>query len=74
MLNFEEISQLAISSSAGSQAKNPEDLQTTLSGLLEDPNLRASMGEKGMALIAKNQGATEKSLQILLPLISHNFE
>ena len=74
VLNFEEISQLAISSSAGIQAKNPEDLQTTLSGLLEDPNLRASMGEKGMALIAKNQGATEKSLQILLPLISHNFE
>jgi len=69
MPNFEEISQLTTDSSAGIQVQNPRELQIKLSMLLDDPNRRSSMGKRGIRMIEENSGATERSLNILLPLI-----
>lgn len=71
MPNFEEISHIATTSKAGIQVQDSRDLEAQLSILLSDPNLRASMGERGIAMIKQHSGATEQSLQILLPLIDH---
>ena len=73
MPNFAEISQIVSASKAGIQVRDPQDLQVQLSMLLGNPNLRASMGERGMGMVAENSGATERSLQILLPLIEHRI-
>ena len=73
MPNFEEISHIATTSKAGIQARDPRDLEVQLSMLLSNPNLRASMGERGIGMVAENSGATEQSLQILLPLIDHRI-
>ena len=69
MPNFEEISQLTIESGAGIQIQDIADLQIQLSNLLNNPNLRSSMGECGVKMIGENSGATERSMQILQPLI-----
>ena len=74
MPNFEEISQITTTSKAGIQARDPNDLEVQLSMLLSNPNLRAAMGERGMLMVTENSGATEQSLQILLPLISHRIQ
>ncbi len=69
MPNFREISQIAIDSQAGVQVHSQNDLETQLSTLLDDPNLRATMGENGVKMVAKNAGAIELSMNILSPLI-----
>ena len=69
MRNFEEISQLTIASGAGIQIQDIRELQEELSKLLCDPNLRSSMGECGIKMIRENSGATQRSLQILRPLM-----
>ena len=69
MPNFQEISQIAIDSQAGIQIHNQHDLETQLSILLDDPNLRAAMGENGVEMVAKNAGAIKLSMKILSPLI-----
>ena len=71
--SLEEISHIATASKAGIQVRDPRDLEVQLSMLLSNPNLRASMGERGMGMVAENSGATERSLQILLPLIDHRI-
>jgi 3-deoxy-D-manno-octulosonic-acid transferase len=73
MPNFEEISHIATDTNAGIQVRDPRDLEAQLSMLLNNPNLRASMGERGIGMISENSGATERSLQILLPLINHRI-
>jgi 3-deoxy-D-manno-octulosonic-acid transferase len=73
MPNFEEISHITTASRAGIQARDPRDLEVQLSMLLSNPNLRASMGERGISMVAENSGATEQSLQILLPLIDQRI-
>ena len=74
MPNFEEISQIATTSKAAIQVHDSRDLEEQLSMLLSNPNLRASMGERGMDIVAQNSGATERSLEILLPLIDHRIQ
>lgn len=74
MPNFEEISHLTTTSKAGIQVHDSQDLETQLSLLLGDPNLRASMGDRGLRMIEKNSGATEQSLQLLLPLINQRIQ
>ena len=74
MPNFEEISRITIAAKAGVQARDSRDLEIQLSTLLSTPNLRSSMGERGLRVVAENSGATERSLQILLPLIDHRIQ
>ena len=69
MPNFEEISQLTIASGAGIQIQDITELQEELLKLLRDPNLRSSMGECGVKMIRQNSGATQRSLEILRPLM-----
>ena len=77
MPNFEEISQLTITSGAGIQIQDIRELEQELSKLLCNPNLRSSMGECGIKMIRENAGATQRSLEILQPLmknISHRHD
>jgi 3-deoxy-D-manno-octulosonic-acid transferase len=71
--NFEEISRIVTDRKAGIQVPDQICLKNELSLLLDDANLRAAAGEQGIAMINENGGATERSLQILLPLIRNQL-
>ncbi|HJP07579.1 MAG TPA: lipid IV(A) 3-deoxy-D-manno-octulosonic acid transferase [Arenicellales bacterium] len=72
MGNFLEISALALEYQAGYQVKDADALLHCMSLLLEDANLRALVGEHGREMVAQNTGATLKTLELLLPLLTDN--
>jgi len=55
---------------AGFQVENEDQLISILIRLLEDASLRAKVGEHGRDLIKRHAGATEKTLNLILPLLS----
>jgi 3-deoxy-D-manno-octulosonic-acid transferase len=65
MENFSAIAQLVLEHGAGVQVKTPKDLKEILRRLLTGPHLREEMGKKGFDLLQKNQGALEKTLDIV---------
>ena len=65
MENFSEIAQLVVERGAGIQVRTPEGLGDALRRLIVDPSLSKEMGEKGLALLQEQQGALEKTLEIV---------
>jgi 3-deoxy-D-manno-octulosonic-acid transferase len=70
MSNFLEISALALTHNAGYQIKNADALSICLTTLLKDANLRSTIGENGRIMVARNTGATQKTLELLIPLFT----
>ena len=62
MRNFKEIARLVVAEGGGIRVAGQEDLLTALRDLLADPERRQTMGEAGHALLARNQGATARTL------------
>jgi len=65
MFNFQEITEEIIGNGAGVRVDNREDLARVLIELLNDPDMRKKMGEKGYQIIQKNRGTVEKNLVIV---------
>ncbi|HQH54536.1 MAG TPA: glycosyltransferase N-terminal domain-containing protein [Candidatus Hydrogenedentes bacterium] len=59
----------ALLESRGAMQVDAGGLQETLAGLLTEPEARARLGGKGRAAVLANQGAIERSLDILEPLL-----
>ncbi|MCX7918466.1 MAG: 3-deoxy-D-manno-octulosonic acid transferase [bacterium] len=63
MHNFEFCAELLLSAGGGIQVNNIQDLESQLSALLEQPELRRQLGEKARSAVIANQGATERTFE-----------
>jgi 3-deoxy-D-manno-octulosonic-acid transferase len=69
MDNFREISHEVLSRGAGFQIREREQMILHAKMLLENPPLRARMGECGFEIIRDNRGATQKTLETILRFV-----
>ena len=70
MSNFQQISRMAQVRQAGLEVRGEAELTAQLVRLLNDPSLRTTIGENGLAMVSENTGATRRALDLLLPLLS----
>jgi 3-deoxy-D-manno-octulosonic-acid transferase len=67
MQNFKDITRILLAKDAAVQVKNTEALEATLTELLGNQTRRAELGRHAMAAVAENQGAIERTVEMLLP-------
>jgi len=69
MDDFPEVSHDLVRCGGALEVADEEDLYQRLKGLLADPDLRQRMGEKSVALLAKQQGATGRHVELIRKLL-----
>ena len=69
MHNFSEITQQLLEHQAAWQVSRPGDLIPALQALIADPAGRDRMGSRAQDTIARCQGATQRTLELLRPLL-----
>jgi 3-deoxy-D-manno-octulosonic-acid transferase len=72
--NFRDTVNLLLQGQAALQVRDAADLETVIRRLLADPSERACLGEAACALVLKQQGATERTIDLLdrlLPKAAH---
>ncbi len=69
MANFRELARLFLQEQAARQCVL-EDLPAALIELLQNARARGLLGQRALATFRQNQGATEKTLNFLLPHIA----
>jgi len=69
MHNFKEISRLVLQAGGGWQVANAAELVVELRHLCTDPDRGRHAGENGYALIARNAGATKRTITVLRELL-----
>lgn len=62
MGNFRDFSRQLIAANAAIQLESTAQLTAAIQGLLRDPTQRAQMGHAAQAVIARNQGATQRCI------------
>ena len=67
--DFLEIGHNIVERAAGIQVHDANDLRDTLKELLNDAALRNRMGANGIQVIKENRGATQRTLELCIPLI-----
>ena len=67
--DFLEISHNIVERAAGIQVHDSNDLRDKLKKLLNDAALRNRMGANGIQVIKENRGATQRTLELCIPLI-----
>ena len=70
MSNFQQISRMAQVRQAGLEVRGEAELTMQIVRLLNDPSLRTTIGENGLAMVSENTGATRRVLDLLLPLLN----
>ena len=65
MHNFREISDTFLEAYAALQVGSPQELEEKLRALLLDPDSRAWLGRNARSVIRKNQGAVERTLDLI---------
>ncbi|HEY6837733.1 MAG TPA: 3-deoxy-D-manno-octulosonic acid transferase [Geobacteraceae bacterium] len=65
MDNFREITALVLSAACGVQVRDGEELASQTAALLADRERSMAMGERGLALIREQSGATDRHLAVL---------
>ena len=69
MGNFLEISEITLTAGAGFQVNDEAALIVQLRDLLNDAHLRSSVGERGRMMVDQNAGATQKTCDLIMPLL-----
>ncbi len=69
MENFRDSARILEESGGVAMVDNPEGLKTWVDRLLSDSGLRKTMGNNARQAVLKNQGATERTLGLLLEYI-----
>jgi len=67
--NFRTDVEVLLSAGAAVQMRDLEDLERHFAELLRKPALRAELGERARRVIAENQGATQRTLELVAPLL-----
>lgn len=62
VINFQEITDMAVALGAAVQIKHSGDLSSEVEYLLRDAEARYTMGEKGKQMVQENRGALKKNL------------
>lgn len=70
MHNFAEIARQLLTHCAAVQVRSGAELIPTLEGLLAQPEAAASMGSRALQLIEQSQGACQRTLDALAPLLT----
>src|SRR5690606_37517364 len=68
--NFQAVTDELLEAKALQIVQNPEQLGETVVNLLSDPAQRRERAARGRAVVARNQGATQRLCQMLLELLS----
>ncbi len=68
--NFKEIGELLTKAGATQIIKNSRELTQAVEALLDSPSLRKSMGQQAQQVVAANQGALKKHLEIVAAIFS----
>lgn len=55
-----------LKANAAIEVKTPEELETQVTRLLEDPQLREDMGRRALNVIKQNRGALERTMDLIL--------
>jgi 3-deoxy-D-manno-octulosonic-acid transferase len=72
MRNFLDASDVLTAAGGALQVGRPEDLSAALAELLRDESACAAMGEKAKSAVTANQGATERTLDLIEPFVCPN--
>jgi 3-deoxy-D-manno-octulosonic-acid transferase len=70
MRNFFDASNVLVEGGGALQVESPDCLSAAVARLLTDESTRAIMGEKARETVAANQGAIERTLDIIEPFLS----
>jgi len=70
--NFAEATRLAASAGAAVQVQDAGELMVKLQHLLDNPDALSGMRRQCAGFVEINRGATDKSLQIIMPLLVAN--
>ena len=70
MSNFTQIAQIVRDENAGIQVSDQADLLQACLRLSGAPDTRTTMGANGLALVQANQGASQRTLELLAPWLS----
>lgn len=70
--NFAEATRLAVSAGAAIQVQDTGGLVARLQHLLDSPEALSGMRKQCAGFIKSNRGATDKSLQIIMPFVAVN--
>ena len=60
MANFRDLTEIVLRELAGRQVQDAEELSEAVAGLLDTPEERARLGERGRALISQYRGASDR--------------
>jgi 3-deoxy-D-manno-octulosonic-acid transferase len=63
--NFRDAARRLIDAGGAAMIRTPEELEAKLAGWIADPELRKRMGEAARELVREQQGATERTLDVL---------
>ncbi len=69
MQNFKQAKAQVIEVSAGAQVDSAEELASQAQSLLNDQTLRQNMGEAGLTLIKRNQGALARTTSLVAKIL-----
>jgi len=69
MHNFKEISRLLVECGGGVMLDEPKELEPAIQRLLLDQRERIALGERGVALLERNTGATRKTAAVIERLL-----
>jgi 3-deoxy-D-manno-octulosonic-acid transferase len=72
--NFQEAADLAIKAGAARRTMNAAETIEVAFELIADPNTRLEMGRAGKIFCAQHQGATDKTVDIVLRLLNTNLQ
>ncbi len=70
MHNFKQVAQIVEQQQAGVCVETPQAFLEQSLRLLEDPDMRARMGEKGRQLVIENRGALKRTMKLLEACLS----
>ncbi len=70
MINFKEIANNMLATGAAIQCHSKEEIINTMVQVHADGEYRASLVSNANAFVGKNQGATEKTIEIIQGLLS----
>ena len=67
--NFKDVMRIFLAEDAIIQVEDEKGLLAGLHGLIEEPTRREQLGKKARAVVEKYQGATDRTLELILPLV-----